>query len=46
MVYYLNGKSFNGLHHYEELPLYRLEMMLEIHLEAIEAEKKAYKRGK
>ncbi|WP_180267320.1 hypothetical protein [Nostoc linckia] len=46
IVYFINGKSFQGLEEYKRIPLDTLKLMIDIHLEAVEAERKAWEHGK
>ncbi len=42
IVYFINGRSFQGLEEYKKIALDTLQNMVAIHIEATEAEKKAW----
>ncbi|NDJ20955.1 hypothetical protein GS682_04705 [Nostoc sp. B(2019)] len=44
IVYHINGKSFNGVNDYKDIPLDTLQSMVAIHIEAVEAERKAWEK--
>lgn len=41
ICYHINGKNFNGFQAYESIPLKQFLGMAQIHMKAIEAERKA-----
>jgi hypothetical protein len=42
--YHINGKSFHSLQQYEAMPLSKFQLLVSIHLEAVENERKAWER--
>lgn len=41
----MNGRNFLNIEQYENIPLTRLSMMVNIHIESVEAERKAWESG-
>lgn len=46
MVYAINGRSFNGLDTYEQMPLQKFFQLVGVHIAAVEAEKAAYEKAR